>query len=138
MPAHAVSRSSRWLAPFLLLLGGFSFVFIWILLTLYLDGQAGWMALLGAVDVALMLRFGGMPRGLGRSVLAAAATLGIIVLANWGIAATQIGFAMGLSPWESAFKLGFAYAWTLSQLANSPFDLACMVIAVVAAAWLSR
>lgn len=138
MPAHAVSRSSRWLVPSLLLLGGLSFIFIWILLALYLNGQAGWMALLGAVDVVLMLRFGGMPRGLGRSVLAAAATAGMIVLANWGIAAAQIGFAMGLSPWESASKLGFAYAWTLSQLANSPFDLVCMVVAVIVAGWLSR
>lgn len=138
MPAHAVSRSSRWLAPSLLLLGGLSFIFIWVLLALYLNGQAGWMALLGAIDVVLMLRFGGMPRGLGRSVLATAATAVMIVLANWGIAAAQIGFAMGLTPWESAFKLGFAYAWTLSQLANSPFDLICMAVAVTAAAWLSR
>lgn len=138
MPAQAVTQSSRWLAPFLLLLGGLSFVFIWILLALYLNGQAGWMALLAAVDVVLMLRFGGMPRGMGRSVLAAVATLTMIVVANWGIAAAQIGFAMGLSPWESASKLGFAYAWTLSQLANSPFDLICVAIAVIAAAWLSR
>jgi hypothetical protein len=138
MPAQAVSRSSRWLAPSLLLLGGLSFIFIWILLALYINGQAGWMALLGAIDVVLMLRFGGMPRGLGRSVLATAATAGMIVLANWGIAATQIGFAMGLNPWESAVKLGPAYAWTLSQLANSPSDLICMAVAMVAAALLSR
>ncbi|WP_368562832.1 hypothetical protein [Pseudoxanthomonas sp. UTMC 1351] len=138
MPAQAVPRSSRWLAPSLLLLGGLSFIFIWILLALYLNGQAGWMALLGAVDVVLMLRFGGMPHGLGRSVLATAATAGMIVLANWGIAATQIGFAMGLNPWESAVKLGPAYAWTLSQLANSPSDLVCMAAAVIIAAWFSR
>jgi len=138
MPAQAVSRSSRWLAPSLLLLGGLSFIFIWILLALYLNGQAGWMALLGAADVVLMLRFGGMQRGVGRSVLATTATAGMIVLANWGIAATQIGFAMGLNPWESAAKLGPAYAWTLSQLANSPLDLVCLVVAVLAAGWLSR
>lgn len=138
MPVTTVSRPSRWLAPTMLLLGGLSFVFIWILLALQLNGQAGWMALLGAVDVALMLRFGGMRRGLGRSVLAAAATLAMILVANWGIAAAQIGFAMGLGPWESAIKLGLDYAWTLSRLANSGFDLACMAIAVAAAAWLAR
>ena len=120
------------------MLGGLSFIFIWILLALYLNGQAGWMALLAAVDVVLMLRFGGMPRSVGRCVLATAATIGMIVLANWGIAATQIGFAMGLTPWESAVKLGLAYAWTLSQLANSPLDLVCMAVAVISAAWFSR
>jgi hypothetical protein len=94
--------------------------------------------LLGAIDVVLMLRFGGMPPGVGRSVLATAATAAMIVLANWGIAAAQIGFAMGLTPWESASKLGVAYAWTLTQLANSPSDLICMAVAMIAAGWLSR
>ena len=47
---------SRWLAPVLLLLGSLFFVLIWILLSLYTGKTSSWMAVLGALDAALILR----------------------------------------------------------------------------------
>lgn len=131
-------RPTRWLAPAMLLLGGSCFVLIWLLLALYLGRPCGWMAVLGAIDVALMLRFGGMRRGAMRATLAVAATLSIIILVNWSIAATQIGVAMGLNPWDSALKLGPDYAWTLAKLANQMTDRVWMGLALVGAAIAGR
>ena len=126
-------RPTRWLVPAMLLLGGTCFVLIWSLLSLYLGRPCGWMAVLGAIDAVLMLRFGGMRGGAARAMLAAIATLSIIVLVNWGIAATQIGIAMGLNPWDSALKLGTDYAWTLAKLANQMADRVWMGLALVIA-----
>jgi hypothetical protein len=122
----------------MLLLGGTCFALIWILLALYLGRPCGWMALLGAIDAALMLRFGGMRRGGARALWTVAATLAIIAVVNWSIAATQIGIPMGLNPWDSALKLGTDYAWTLAKLANQMVDRAWMGLALVVAAIAGR
>ena len=131
-------RPIRWLALTMLLLGGLCFAVIWIMLAVYLGKPCGWMAVLGALDAAVMLRLGGMRRGTGRALLAVMATLAIIALANWGTAATQIGFAMGLNPWDSALKLGMDYAWTLFELANQTADRIWMAVALVVAAVAAR
>lgn len=133
-----ISRSSRWLTPLMLLLGGVCFSLIWILLALYLERQAGWMALLAALDAALILRFTGMRRGPARMLLAMVATVLMTALALWGIVASQLGFMLGLSPWTSAAKLGLEHAWTLLGLANTPSDLICMTAAPVLAAIAAR
>src|SRR3546814_992417 len=57
-----------------------------------------------AIDAVLLLRLARMPAGGLRMLAAVAATSLSIVLANWGIAAAQIGKLMGLLPWESAFR----------------------------------
>lgn len=132
------TRPTRWLAPVMLLLGSACFALVWMLLSLYLERPCSWMAVLGAIDAALMLRFGGMRRGIGRATWAMIATLSIIALVNWGIAATQIGISMGLNPWESALKLGPDYAWTLAGLANQAIDLMWMGLALVVAAIAAR
>ena len=131
-------RPIRWLALAMLLLGGLCFAVIWIMLAVYLGKPCGWMAVLGALDAAAMLRLGGMRGGAGRALLAVLATLAIIALANWGTAATQIGFAMGLNPWDSALKLGMDYAWTLFELANQTADRIWMAVALVVAAVAAR
>ena len=137
-PPLFISRSSRWLTPLIRLLGGACFTLIWILLALYLERQAGWMALLAALDAALILRFTGMRRGPARVLLAMVATVLMIALALWGIVASQLGFMLGLSPWTSATKLGLAHAWTLLGLANTPADLVCMATAPLLAAFAAR
>jgi len=123
------------MAPVMLLLGSVCFILVWILLALYLDRQCSWMAVLGAVDAALLLRIGGMPGGTRRAVLASVATLAIILLFNWTMVATQVGMVMGLNPWDSALKLGLNHAQTLAGLANNGIDLAWMA-AALAIAWL--
>jgi len=128
-----------WALGLLLLpVGSLGFAALWVLLALYLDRQLGWMALLGALDAALLARLGGLPRGWGRATAAVVATATIVVLANWGIAAGQIGTVMGLLPWESLTKLGLGYAWTLAQLANGVGEWACALAALALAAWLGK
>ena len=138
MPATSPTPRARWLAPLLLLLGSVFFTLIWIMLALYLERPCTWMAVLGAIDAALILRFAGMPAGWARAAWAVLATALMIALANWGIAATQMGMGMGLNPWDSAMKLGMGHAWTLLGLANHAIDLVWMGVALVVAAIAAR
>lgn len=139
MPLPTLSASSpRWLAPVFLLLGAAFVTAIWVLLALYLGKQAGWMAWLAAVDAALLLRFGRMRAGAARALAAALATVGVAVLANWLIIASQLGFFFGLLPWESALLLRPGHAWTLAQLANTSWDLLSLCLAPLLAAWLAK
>ena len=132
------TRRSRWIAPALLVIGSFGFAAAWVLLAFARDRQCSWMAILAAIDAALLLRMARMPRGWLRVSLAVIATAATIVLANWGIAAVQIGRIMGLLPWESMAKLGPFYAWTLANLANPPVDLLWLAAALVLAAIAAR
>ena len=136
---HAAHRPLQALfAPALVVLGSCGFAAAWILLAFARDRQSSWMAVFAAIDAVLLLRLVRMPAGPLRMLAAVAATSLSIVLANWGIAATQIGKLMGLLPWESAFKLGPRYAWTLAGLANQPADLAWLAAALLLAAIASR
>lgn len=137
-PAVPSTPSSRWLAPIILLLGGLCFSLIWVLLALYLGRQSGWMALLAALDAAVLLRFAGVRPGGRRALVAALATVAMAVLANWFIIASQLGFVLGLLPWESALRLGLSHAWTLAQLANGTLDWACLLASPLLAAWLAK
>jgi hypothetical protein len=126
------------LAPALVALGSCGFAAAWILLAFARDRQCSWMAVFAALDAVLLLRLARMPAGWLRVLAAVAATAVSIILANWGIAAAQVGKAMGLLPWESALKLGPQYAWTLIGLANRPADLAWLAAALLLAAIASR
>ena len=135
---HPAPRPAAWFAPALLLLGSFGFAAAWVLLAFARDRQCSWMAVLAAVDAVLLLRLARVPAGWKRSASAVAATALSIALANWGIAAAQIGKVMGLLPWESLAKLGLSYAWTLATLANRPADLAWLLAALLLAAIAAR
>jgi len=132
------AQRSRWLALALLAIGSFGFAAAWVLLAFAQNRQCSWMAMLAAIDAAILLRLARMRGGPERAVLAVIATAATIVLANWGIAAAQIGRSMGLLPWESLTKLGPFYAWTLATLANPPVDLLWLAAALVLAAIASR
>lgn len=131
-------RRTTWLSWLLLLLGVGGFAAVWVLVGLYSDAQSSWMAVLGALDVALMLRLGQWPAGPKRATLGVAATLAMMLLANWGITSGQLGDVLGLQPWDSALKLGIHHAWTLAQLANGAGDALWLVVALVVAALASR
>ncbi|MGV8923588.1 MAG: hypothetical protein ACOH1L_09635 [Thermomonas sp.] len=119
-------------------LGCLGFAAAWVLLARALQSQASWLAPLAALDVAWMLHLGRVRRGWTRTLLAMISTLAIIALANWGIAATEIGRSMGLLPWESALRLGPDYARELIQLANSWLDQIWYAISVVLAGVITR
>ncbi|MCL7715672.1 hypothetical protein [Stenotrophomonas mori] len=131
-------RSQHWLWPLLLLLGSCTLVVAWLMAALYTGTQAGWMAIAAALEVVWMLRLGTLGRGRFRVLVALLATLAITAAANWGIAATYIGGPMGLSPWESALRLGPHLAWTLVGLANGAVELAWLLAALLLAWRMAR
>ena len=132
------ARGVPWLAGLLLALGVAAFVVGWVALGFASGRQNSWMAVLAALDVALMLRLGGWRPGHGRMLVAMGATAMVIALANWGQIAAQLGRMLGYAPWESAVRLGPHHAWTLAQLANGPWDLLWWAAALLAAALLAR
>ena len=127
-------RRARWLAPALLLLATAGCAAAWILVALGTGRQSSWMAVVAAVDAAIVLRIARVPAGAGRATAAVVATLAAIAIANWGIAAGQVGRALGMLPWEAAMRLGPDYAWTLARLANAPADRLWLGAAVALAA----
>ena len=124
--------------PLLLMLGSVGFAAAWVMLAVARDRQCSWMAVLAAADAVLLLRLARMPGGWVRAGLAVLATAATIALANWGIAAAQMGRVMGLLPWESMTRLGPSFAWTLANLANPPVDLLWLGLGLVLAAIAAR
>ena len=138
-PRSPLARSLRWSYRLLMLLGACAgFAAIWVVLAWANNRQCGWMALLGALDVAWILRLSGWPAGPRRAAVGVAATAGIVAIANWWIVAVHLGDVLGFNPLESALRLGVHHAWLLAQLANTPFDLAMIPAALVLAALASR
>jgi len=131
-------RNSPWFALLLLSIGSLGVAAAWILLAFARDQQSSWMAVIAAIDAAVLLRLARMPAGWRRAGWGVAATAIAIVVANWGIAAAQIGRLVGLAPWESALRLGPSHAWTLTGLANPTPQLAWLLAALVVAVVASR
>lgn len=137
--SSAVARWLTWPYRLLMLLGACAgFAAIWVVLAWSNNSQCGWMALIGALDVAWILRLSGWPASAWRSLAGVLATAAIVVLANWWIIAVHMGEMMGFDPLDSALRLGLEHAWLLARLANSTLDLAMIAVALVLAALLSR
>ena len=109
---------------------------IWVTLALWVDRACGWMALVAAVDFALLLRLVRAPAGTARMLLAAVATLVACAASAWLIAAGQMGSMMGLYPLESALRLGPVLGWELTRLGFTAWDWACVGFSPVVAALL--
>ena len=122
----------------LLLLASTGIAAAWALLALVTGRQCSWMALVASVDAIVVLRLLRARPGMARAVTALAATSLATLLANWWIAAGQIGRSLGLLPWDSSLRLGPDYAWTLAGLANHPADLAWIAAALLLAAIAGR
>lgn len=137
MPVPAARRLS-FPAIALLLLASGGIAAGWALVALLTGRQCSWMALVAAVDAAIVLRISGARPGALRACAAMAATAFAIALANWWIAAGQIGRSLGLLPWDSSLRLGPDYAWTLATLANRPADVAWIAAALLFAAIAGR
>lgn len=117
----------------LLLLASAGIAAAWALLALVTGRQSSWMALAAAGDAIVVLRLLRVRPGMARAGTALAATVLAAALANWWIAAGQIGRSLGLLPWDSSLRLGADYAWTLASLANRPADLAWIAAALLLA-----
>lgn len=138
-PASTAAPHARVVAPaLLLLLGIFGMSAIWTLLALIVDKQCAWIAVITAADLALLLRLSHAAPGLPRAFVTLAATLATVLIANWTIAATQMGGPMGLPLVDSVQRLGTDHAQTLMLLANQPAEWAWYAVAAIVALWLGR
>ncbi|HRO63041.1 hypothetical protein [Thermomonas sp.] len=132
---EAAPTTVRWFALPLLALGAAGFAAFWVLLALLLGRQCAWLAPLAALDIALLQGLARWPHGAGRALAATLATALTVALANYMIAAGQIGMGFGLRPGESALLMGADYAWLLVTLANSRADLVWYAAGIALAAW---
>ena len=122
----------------LLLLSAIALATLWVKLNLYTESLHGWMAIVVALDVAWILRHGGWQRGMARALLGLGTTAVVVAAVQWLTFAAAIGNQLGMSPFESATRLGIHHAWTLAALSNSPWDLGCLAVATVIAVLASR
>lgn len=129
-----------WLAWPLLPLVVLGFAALWALASLYSDRQCSFMAVVGAVDVLWVLGLAPTLAPAVRATVAGTATLALVALANWSIAAIQVGAPLGNGPIDAIAKLGAHHAWTLARLANGWSDAGWIALALAVAIgwpWLS-
>ncbi|MEN1941850.1 hypothetical protein WCE41_10905 [Luteimonas sp. MJ246] len=131
-------RSRPAAALALALAGSIGIAAAWVLVAQASGRQCSWMAVVAALDAALLLRMGRHRPGLARALWGVLATALAIVLANWGIIATEVGRMLGLAPWASMGKLGFEHAWLLARMANDAVALAWLAAGLVVAAVFGR
>lgn len=110
----------------------------WLALAMFLGSPCGWMAPLVALDMVWMLRLGAAPPGRGRAGLAVAATALVVAASYWLVAASHMGRMLGLSPLESAQRLGPVLAGELTRHAASGWDGAWAILALLLAWRLGR
>jgi hypothetical protein len=133
------SNLSRWLLPVIALLVGNAGITIVLVAVAMLGGHpSGWLALLAAAEVALLLRLTQAPSGPMRMTVAVFACALAIAVTMWMIAATQMGFVFRLGPIESALKLGPVLAWELTRLTLRPLDWIFIALSLPLAAWWGR
>ena len=133
------TRASAWLLPTVALLAGvLGADAVWVILAVASSRPCSWMALLAAVDVALLLRLTGAPPGRTRVLAAVLGTALAVALAQWLIVATQLGIVLGLQPLDSALRLGPALACQLLRLSLDRGDLAWMLASLPLAALVAR
>lgn len=94
----------------------------WVTIAVIADRSCSWLALVAALDMAMLLRLTNAPPGRWRVTIAILATAVTVLLSQWLIVATQLGFSMGLQPLASSLRLGPALAWELGKLSLSPVD----------------
>ena len=132
------SRSRPTTALALALAGSIGIAAAWVRVAQSTGHHGSWMAVVAAADAALLLRMGGFRPGTARAFIGVLATTLAIALANWGIAATEVGRQLGLTPWASLGKLGADHGWLLVRMANGAVDLAWLAAGLVVAAVASR
>ena len=124
----------RWtLAAAVVAAGLLGVVTVWVMLGLLTDLACGWMALLAALDIALLLRLVRAPAGAPRTGIAILATVLACVASMWLLVAGQFGQMLGLDPISSGLRLGPVLAWEYTRLAFQPWDWACVAFAPVLA-----
>lgn len=130
--------SPLWMTVLLMLLGIAGCVALWVLVSVYTGRPSSWMAVVAALDAALLLRLARVRPGPWRAAWAALVTGATIVASTWVVLAGLLGRMLGLAPWEAATRLGARHAWVLAETTLGPADFAWMAAGIALAALLSR
>ena len=111
------NSAAGWLLPgAALLIGILGISALWVAAAVLSGRSCSWLALVAAIDMAVLLRLTNAPAGRASMLLAVLATALAVALSQWLIVGTQLGFALGLQPMASSLRLGPALAWQLSKL----------------------
>ncbi len=137
-PPRAATGGHPLFATALTVLGAGGVAAFWALAALATQHTQAWIALLAALDAALLLRLGGFRPGAARAIVAMLATALTIALAQWAWVGLRFGSELGFDPIAAVLRLGPALAWQLGKLGTSATDLALYLIALPLAAWWGR
>jgi vitamin B12 transport system permease protein len=89
---------------------------VWMVATLYVGRPLPWLAMPAGVLLALTIRLGVRPAGIGAALLAACATVLAALYVNLLIAGVLIAGSMGLGLIEALRTAGFGMLWQLTRL----------------------
>lgn len=138
-PTQRPETRQGWLLPALAWLAGVAgMVAIWLAVFVSVREASGWLALLAALDLALLMRLSGQRPGPARAWAATAGTALVIVLSYWFVAAMIMGLPLGLRPLEAASRIGPVLAGELVRHATSAWDIAWAALALPLAWRLAR
>jgi len=132
----ALSRV-HWLpAAGLLLLGSLGFAAAWILIGNRVGSLCSPLALVAALDAALLLHLARVRRA--RVLLALMVTLGAALLAIAGLVMFRAGQTLALSPWEVLQRLGLEGIALIAEMSVTQVDLGWLLAGAVLAVVLAR
>lgn len=109
---------------------------VWGGLSLLFPGPCAWMAVVAALDAALLLRLALWPPGPQRAAVAIAVTLATVAVAGYFVATAQIGRAIGLRPFEALPRMSAELALLYAQ-SNTGWAELLWVAAALVLAWRS-
>lgn len=120
-----------WLLPIAATVaGGAGVCAAWVAVGALSGSSGSWIALVAALDIALMLRLTHAPAGRLRNLVALLATLATIAASQWLLAAARVGALVGLEPLASASRLGPALGWQVLQLSLDRVDWVLLLAAL--------
>lgn len=132
MPAE--QRASLVLVLVVALVAVLGVAAVWSGVSLMFRSNCAWMAVVTALDAALLLRLAAVPPGRARAGWAIAITLATVCVALFVIAAAQIGLLMGFRPADAVWRISPGLAWLYTSTNVGWLD-GVWLAAALALAW---
>lgn len=107
---------------------------VWMGVSVMLRDPSSWMAVVAALDAALLLRLASFPPGRERAAIAIGITFATVVFAGFLFATAHVGLLMGMRPSESVWKMSPGLALLYVQ-ANTGFADYAWVLGALGVAW---
>ncbi|MCX7555535.1 hypothetical protein OS187_01575 [Xanthomonadaceae bacterium JHOS43] len=111
---------------------------IWAGFGLFRRSPCGWMALVAAVDAAVLMKLAGFPAGAVRARIVLAITVMSVLTGGFVVAAVSIGAGFGILPHEAIWRTGPELVYFWWQLNISAWDVVALLLALPLSWWLGR